>query len=173
MHQQQAQRPALGHHPALQRGRPAPVALRRLRHAHLRPAGPRGPADDRVRLGPPEARLPVGLDLCRFIDEHLTDEAFDDPKVYNVGNPGNTTEIYDLAARIKAKTGSESDIVYADATKIYGPQYEEAESFEKLPELKNAAALGWQPRMDLDALIEETIAYYESHSDLRGASARL
>jgi hypothetical protein len=27
--------------------------------------------------------------------------------------------------------------------------------------------------MDLDALIEETIAYYESHSDLRGASARL
>ena len=48
------------------------------------------------------------FDLCRFIDEHLTDEAFDDPKVYNVGNPGNTTEIYDLAARIKAKTGSES-----------------------------------------------------------------
>jgi nucleoside-diphosphate-sugar epimerase len=113
------------------------------------------------------------FDLCRFIHEHLTDEAFDDPKVYNVGAPGNTTEIYDLAARIKTKTGSESDIIYADATKIYGPQYEEAESFEKLPELRNAAALGWQPRMDLDWLIEETITYYKSHSDLRGANARL
>ena len=56
-----------------------------------------------------------------------------------------TTEIYELAVRIKEMTGSESDIIYADATKIYGPQYEEAESFEKLPELKNAAALGWSP----------------------------
>lgn len=113
------------------------------------------------------------FDLCRFIQDHLTDEAFDDPKVYNVGNPGNTTEVYELAVRIKEMTGSESDIVYADATKIYGPQYEEAESFEKLPELKNAAALGWQPQMDLDALIEETISYYKAHSDLRGANARL
>lgn len=113
------------------------------------------------------------FDLCRFIDEHLTDEAFNDPKIYNVGNPGNTTEIYELAVRIKEMTGSESDIIYADATKIYGPQYEEAESFEKLPELKNAAALGWQPRMDLDALIQETIEYYSAHADLRGANARL
>jgi UDP-glucose 4-epimerase len=113
------------------------------------------------------------FDLTRFILEHLTDEAFDDPKVYNVGNPYNTTEIYGLAQRIKEMTGSESDIVYADATKIYGPQYEEAESFEKLPELKNAAELGWQPRMDLDALIEETITYYKVNSDLRGANARL
>jgi nucleoside-diphosphate-sugar epimerase len=113
------------------------------------------------------------FDLTRFILDHLTDEAFDDPKVYNVGNPYNTTEIYALAERIKEMTGSESDIVYADATKIYGPQYEEAESFEKLPELKNAAELGWQPRMDLDALIEETITYYKVNSDLRGANARL
>lgn len=112
-------------------------------------------------------------DLCRFITDHLTDEAFDDPRVYNVGNPGNTTEIYDLALRIKARTGSESDVVYADATAIYGPQYEEAESFEKLPELRNAAALGWQPQMDLEALIDETIEYYSANADLRGANARL
>jgi nucleoside-diphosphate-sugar epimerase len=90
-----------------------------------------------------------------------------------VGNPGNTIEIYDLAVRIKELTGCESDIVYADATEIYGPQYEEAESFEKLPELKNAAALGWQPKMNLDTLIQETIKYYTSNADLRGAHARL
>jgi nucleoside-diphosphate-sugar epimerase len=113
------------------------------------------------------------FDLCRFITDHLTDAAFEEPKVYNVGNPGNTTEIYDLAVRIKAMTGSESDVVYADSTEIYGPQYEEAESFEKLPELKNATALGWQPRMNLDTLIQETIDYYMSNADLRGAHARL
>ena len=36
-----------------------------------------------------------------------------------------------------------------------------------------AAALGWEPRMDLDALIQETIDYYKAHSDMRGANARL
>jgi nucleoside-diphosphate-sugar epimerase len=112
-------------------------------------------------------------DLCRFVTDHLDATAFADPKVYNVGNPANTTEVYGLAERIKSMTGSESDIVYADATKIYGPQYEEAESFEKLPEIKNAAALGWSPEVTLDELIEETIAYYESHADMRGMNARL
>lgn len=112
-------------------------------------------------------------DLCRFVTDHLDDAAFANPKVYNVGNPGNTTEIYGLAQRIKDMTGSESDIVYADATKIYGPQYEEAESFEKLPEIKNAAALGWAPEITLDELIEETITYYQSHADMRGMNARL
>lgn len=112
-------------------------------------------------------------DLCRFVTDHLDDAAFADPKVYNVGSPGNTTEVYGLAERIKAMTGSESDIVYADATKIYGPQYEEAESFEKLPEIKNAAALGWAPLVTLDELVEETITYYSSHADMRGMNARL
>jgi nucleoside-diphosphate-sugar epimerase len=112
-------------------------------------------------------------DLCRFVTEHLDDAAFADPKVYNVGNPDNTTEVYALAERIKAVTGSESEIQYTDATKIYGPQYEEAESFEKLPEIKNAAALGWQPEVTLDELIDETITYYQSHADMRGMNARL
>jgi nucleoside-diphosphate-sugar epimerase len=112
-------------------------------------------------------------DLCRFVTDHLDDSAFAEPKVYNVGNPNNTTEIYALAERIKSATGSESDIVYVDATTIYGPQYEEAESFEKLPEIKNAAALGWAPEITLDELIEETISYYKSHADMRGMNARL
>jgi nucleoside-diphosphate-sugar epimerase len=112
-------------------------------------------------------------DLCRFVTDHLTPEAFANPKVYNVGNPGNTTEIYALAERIKSMTGSESDIIYADSSKIYGPQYEEAESFEKLPEIKNAAALGWAPEITLDELIEETIQYYKTNADMRGMNARL
>jgi len=70
-------------------------------------------------------------------------------------------------------TGSESDIVFADSKAIYGPQYDEAESFEKLPELKNAKDLGWEPKVTLDELIRETIEYYTEHADMRGANARL
>lgn len=112
-------------------------------------------------------------DLCRFVTDHLDDAAFRNPRVYNVGNPGNETEIYALAERVKEMTGSESDIIYADSTAIYGPQYEEAESFEKLPEIKNAASLGWAPKVTLDELIDETIQYYRSHADMRGMNARL
>jgi nucleoside-diphosphate-sugar epimerase len=112
-------------------------------------------------------------DLCRFVTDHLDDAAFANPRVYNVGNPNNETEIYALAERVKEKTGSESDIIYADSTAIYGPQYEEAESFEKLPEIKNAASLGWAPKVTLEELIDETIQYYRSHADMRGMNARL
>ena len=112
-------------------------------------------------------------DLCRFVTDHLDDAAFRNPRVYNVGNPNNETEVYALAERVKSMTGSESDIIYADSTAIYGPQYEEAESFEKLPEIKNAASLGWAPKVTLDELIDETIQYYRSHADMRGMNARL
>lgn len=112
-------------------------------------------------------------DLCRFVTDHLDEAAFANPRVYNVGNPGNETEVYALAERVKEKTGSESDIIYADSTAIYGPQYEEAESFEKLPEIKNAASLGWAPKVTLEELIDETIQYYRSHADMRGMNARL
>lgn len=112
-------------------------------------------------------------DLCRFINDHLTPEAFDNPRVYNCGNPYNATEVWELAERIKDKTGSESEIVFADSKAIYGPQYDEAESFEKLPELKNAKDLGWEPQVTLDELIVETIEYYTENADMRGANARL
>lgn len=106
-------------------------------------------------------------DLCRFINDHLDDAAFDNPRIYNVGNPGNTIEIYDLAVRVREMAGSSSEIVFADARAIYGRGYEEAESFEKLPDIRHAAELGWKPEVTLDELIEETIAYYRAHEDIR------
>lgn len=112
-------------------------------------------------------------DLCRFITEHLDDAAFADPKVYNVGNPGNEIGVWELAERITQVTGSESDIIHTDAKTIYGPQYEECESIQKLPDITNARNLGWAPRVGLGALVDETIEYYTAHSDIRGASARL
>ena len=57
-------------------------------------------------------------------------------------------------------TGSTSEVIYADAKKIHGELYEEAESFEKTPVLGSAPAVGWEPRIALDELIQETIEYY-------------
>jgi nucleoside-diphosphate-sugar epimerase/glycosyltransferase involved in cell wall biosynthesis len=112
-------------------------------------------------------------DLCRFVNEHLGDAAFDNPRIYNVGNPANTTEIYDLAVKVKEMAHSPSEIVFADAREIHGPGYEEAQSFEKLPDIRSAAELGWTPELTLDELLEETIAYYRTHDDVRGATAPL
>jgi nucleoside-diphosphate-sugar epimerase len=112
-------------------------------------------------------------DLCRFITDHLDEAAFSDPKVYNVGNPHNEISVWELAERITGATGSESDIVHIDAKTIYGPQYEECESIQKLPDITNASALGWAPQIGLDALVQETIDYYQHHADIRGANARL
>jgi UDP-glucose 4-epimerase len=108
-------------------------------------------------------------DLCRFIHDYLDDVAFDNPRIYNVGNPANTIEISDLAARVNEMVGSSSEIVFADARAIYGPGYEEAESFEKLPDISSALALGWTPEVTLDELLEDTIAYYRTHEDTRAA----
>jgi nucleoside-diphosphate-sugar epimerase len=112
-------------------------------------------------------------DLCYFITEFVDDAIFEQPMVYNLGNPANEIGIWELAERIKSTLESESEIIHVDAKAIYGPQYEECESFEKLPDITNASRLGWQPRIGLDELIEETIDHYRLHADTRAAGARL
>jgi nucleoside-diphosphate-sugar epimerase/glycosyltransferase involved in cell wall biosynthesis len=112
-------------------------------------------------------------DLCRFVADYLDDSALAAPSIYNVGNPANTIEIYDLATRVKELVGSPSEIVFADARVIHGPGYEEAESFEKLPDIGGATGLGWMPQVTLDELIQRTIAYYRAHDDVRAATTPL
>ena len=68
--------------------------------------------------------------------------------------------MWGLAELIVQRLGSSSPLEHADARLIHGPLYEEAESFQKLPVLDAAAAVGWQPRIGLDALIDETALYY-------------
>lgn len=111
-------------------------------------------------------------DLARFLAEHVTDEVLDKPRVFNVGNPKNAISIEVLAYRIRELLGSSSKIVHVDAREIYGPRYFEAESFEKLPRIRNAREIGWTPRQGLDQIILQTAEYYRSHEDTRGADAR-
>jgi hypothetical protein len=60
--------------------------------------------------------------------------------------------------------------VFTNGSLVHGPAYEEAESFEKLPDVRNASELGWAPRVSLDELIEETAGYYRQHPDRRADS---
>jgi nucleoside-diphosphate-sugar epimerase len=109
-------------------------------------------------------------DLVRFITDHMDDALQTDELIYNIGNPMNKISVRSLADRVKEMTGSDSEIVYADAKKIHGDLYEEAESFEKTPVLAAAPAVGWEPRVTLDELIQETIDYYRPIVAKRTAS---
>ena len=110
-------------------------------------------------------------DLARFIVEHA-DAAFESGKpIFNVGNPANTTTVWNLAERIVQRLGSTSAVEHADARLIHGPLYEEAESIQKLPVLDAAASVGWGPSTSLDALIDETALYYRVRDDAREAAA--
>jgi nucleoside-diphosphate-sugar epimerase len=110
-------------------------------------------------------------DLARFITDH-GDAAFESQKpIFNIGNPDNTTTVWNLAERIVQRLDSTSPIEHADARLIHGPLYEEAESIQKLPVLDAAKAVGWAPRITLDELIDETALYYRVRDDAREAAA--
>lgn len=111
-------------------------------------------------------------DLVHFLLEHVTEELCAHPVIYNAGNPSNETTILDLAHRVKDLLGSRSEIVHVDPKQVYGPLYEEAESFEKLPDTTRAGSLGWRPRQSLDDIIREVADYYGRRRDPRGADAR-
>ena len=111
------------------------------------------------------------VDLARFITDHLDAALESGAPIFNLGNPANSTTVWGLAERIVQRLGSTSPIEHADARAIHGPLYEEAESFQKLPVLEAAVAVGWEPRIDLDALIDETALYYRMRKDARDAEA--
>jgi nucleoside-diphosphate-sugar epimerase len=111
------------------------------------------------------------VDLARFVTEHLDAALESGAPIFNLGNPANSTTVWGLAELIVQRLGSSSVLEHADARLIHGPLYEEAESFQKLPVLDAAAAVGWQPRIGLDALIDETADYYRASDDARDADA--
>ncbi len=106
-------------------------------------------------------------DLVRFITEHMDDAIASGQMIYNIGNPDNEITVRGLADMVKTMTESDSEVIYADAKKIHGELYEEAESFQKNPVLVNAPAVGWKPQIGLRELILETIDYYRPIVDAR------
>jgi len=111
-------------------------------------------------------------DLARFITNHLEAAFASEHIIFNLGNPANKTSIMGLAERIKQMTQSSSPIQLVNAKTIHGDLYEEAASTDKIPVLKNALEVGWQPEIGLDKLIDQTIANYQEHGDERYDASR-
>ncbi|MDO8837015.1 MAG: GDP-mannose 4,6-dehydratase [Vicinamibacterales bacterium] len=81
-------------------------------------------------------------------------------QVFNIGNDQEIT-IRALAERIKALTGSSSEIVTIPYEAAYEAGFEDMN--RRVPDLSKLKALiGYQPRVGLDRIIEEVVAYHRA-----------
>jgi UDP-glucose 4-epimerase len=88
-------------------------------------------------------------------------------EVFNIGNPQEVS-ILALAERIKAMTGSQSDIVLVPYEEAYDTGFEDMP--RRVPSLEKIHALiGYEPTVDLDGILERVIAHRRS---LVGADRR-
>ena len=89
----------------------------------------------------------IGLALC--------DRAVG--QVFNIGNAQEIT-IEDLAHRVKTLAGSKSPIEYIPYAAAYGEGFEDMP--RRVPDTsKIQGCIGWEPRVQLDEMIEKVIAF--------------
>ena len=77
-------------------------------------------------------------------------------QVYNIGSTEEVT-IEQLAQRVLALSGSQSELVYIP----YGEAYEEGfeDMLRRVPDIRKInAAVGWEPTVDLDGILTRVIA---------------
>lgn len=76
-------------------------------------------------------------------------------QIYNIGNPYEIT-IESLARRIIELTGSSSQIEYIPYSEAYSENFEDMQ--RRVPGIaKIGAAIGWQPSIPLDQILQEVI----------------
>jgi UDP-glucose 4-epimerase len=81
-----------------------------------------------------------------------------DGEIYNVGSTERIT-IADLARRVLEATGSSSELVFVPYEDVYEGGIAE-EMFHRAPAIdKIAAAIGWQPTIDLDGILDDVISH--------------
>lgn len=89
--------------------------------------------------------------------------------VFNIGNPVEIT-ILELARRIKAITGSRSEIVLVPYQDYYGQSYEDTP--RRVPDITRArTVLGFEPRVSLDEGLTRTIAWCRGNGFLAAQAA--
>jgi len=82
-------------------------------------------------------------------------------QVFNIGNDREEVAILDLARRVKAKTGSRSEIVLVPYDQAYEEGFEDMP--RRVPELSKLRGLiGYEPKVDLDEILDNVIAYFTS-----------
>jgi UDP-glucose 4-epimerase len=82
-------------------------------------------------------------------------------QVFNVGNDREEVTILELARRVKARTGSASEIVIVPYDRAYEEGFEDMQ--RRVPDLAKLRALtGYEPRVGLDEILDRVIGYFTS-----------
>src|SRR5512146_128497 len=78
-------------------------------------------------------------------------------EIFNLGNTEEVS-INDLAKKVIAACDSTSKIVHVPYSEAYGPGFEDM--FRRVPDISKAREwLGYEPRVNLDAIIQSVVAY--------------
>jgi UDP-glucose 4-epimerase len=84
-------------------------------------------------------------------------------QVFNVGTQEEVT-VLQLAERVKARTGSQSDIVLVPYNEAYEEGFEDMR--RRIPDTsKIRRTVGWQPEKTLDQTLDEVIAYFRARDN--------
>jgi UDP-glucose 4-epimerase len=82
-------------------------------------------------------------------------------QVFNVGNDREEVTMLDLAHRVKARTGSKSEIVRVPYDQAYEEGFEDMP--RRVPDLTRLRSLtGYEPKVHLDEILDRVIEYFTS-----------
>ncbi|PYQ18020.1 MAG: nucleoside-diphosphate sugar epimerase [Acidobacteria bacterium] len=82
-------------------------------------------------------------------------------EVFNVGNDREEVTVLDLARRVKALAGSKSEVVLVPYDQAYEEGFEDMQ--RRVPDLGKLRALtGYEPKVHLDEILDQVIAYFTS-----------
>ena len=101
----------------------------------------------------------------------LVDEPKSVGEVFNIGN-GAEVSIRDLAEKIRAMTYSDSPIEFVPHHQVFGHNFEDMS--RRVPDIsKIQRFVGYQPKVQLDEILERVIKFWESRSSARGQGRRI
>jgi UDP-glucose 4-epimerase len=82
-------------------------------------------------------------------------------QVFNIGNDREEITILELAERVKARTGSKSEIVKVPYDKAYEEGFEDMQ--RRVPALEKIRGLiGYEPAVHLDEILDRVVSYFTS-----------
>jgi UDP-glucose 4-epimerase len=85
-----------------------------------------------------------------------------DVQLYNIGNTEEVT-ILELAERVRAATGSTSEIVLLPYDEVYPPGFEDMT--RRIPDTSRISSLiGWKPERSLDEIIQSVVDHERSRT---------
>ena len=89
-------------------------------------------------------------------------------QIYNIGNPDNEIRIDNLAKMMRKTfiekfSSSKSDIISVPSNEFYGEGYEDTD--RRMPDISKMKELGWEPKISLQELFDQTMDYTWKNRD--------